>query len=121
MFNILKNYLKFILKLLAGTSVSQNLQFKEQSENQNLDDKSVNRLVIGHFNINSLRNKFDSLKLLVKNSLNVFMISGTKLDKTFPEGQCLRDRFTPPYRMVRNTNGGGIALYVREYIPSRQR
>ena len=131
MFNILKNYLKFILKLLAGTSASQNLQFKEQSGNQNLDDnadeilrhlklKSVNRLVMGHFNINSLLNKFDSLKLLVKNSLNVFMISGTKLDKTFPEGQRLIDGFTPPYRMVRNTNGGGIALYVREYIPSRQ-
>ena len=50
---------------------------KEQSENQNLGDsadeilrhlklKSVNRLVIGHLNINSLRNKFDSLKLLAK-------------------------------------------------------
>ena len=30
------------------------------------------------------------------------------------------DGFTPPYRMYRNTNGGGIALYVREDIPSRQ-
>ena len=30
------------------------------------------------------------------------------------------DGFTPPYRMDRNTNGGGIALYVREDIPSRE-
>ena len=30
------------------------------------------------------------------------------------------DGFTPPYRMDRNTNGRGIALYVRENIPSRQ-
>ena len=82
--------------------------------------KNVNRLVIGHLNINSLRNKFDSLKLLVKNSLDVFMISKTKLDETFPEGQFLMDGFIPPYRMNRNTNGGGIALYVREDIPSRQ-
>ena len=28
--------------------------------------------------------------------------------------------FTPPYRMDRNTVGGGIALYVKEDIPSRQ-
>ena len=30
------------------------------------------------------------------------------------------DGFTPPYRTDRNTNGAGIALYVREDIPSRQ-
>ena len=87
---------------------------------RHLKFKNVNRLVIGHLNINSLRNKFDSLKLLVKNSLDVFMISKTKLDETFPEGQFLMDGFIPPYRMNRNTNGGGIALYVREDIPSRQ-
>ena len=48
------------------------------------------------------------------------MISEKKLGGTFPEGQFLMDGFTPPYRMDRNTNGGGIALYVREDIPSRQ-
>ena len=54
----------------------------------------MNGLVIGHLNINSSYNKFNSLKLLVKNSLDVFMISETKLDETFPEGQFLMDRFT---------------------------
>ena len=56
----------------------------------------------------------------MKNSLDVFIISETKLDETFPEGQFLMDGFTPPYRMDRNTNGGSIVLYVREDIPSRQ-
>ena len=69
----------------------------------------MKRLVIGYLNINSLRNKFDSLKL-IKNSLDVFMISETKLDETLPEGQFLMDGFTPPYWIDRNTNGGGIAL-----------
>ena len=70
---------------------------KEQSENQQLGDsadkilhhlklKHVNRLLIGHLNIISLDNKFDSLKLLVKNSLDVFIISETKLDEIFPKG-----------------------------------
>ena len=80
----------------------------------------MNRLVIGHLNSNSFLNKSDSLKLLVKNTLDVFMIFETKLDETFTEGQFLMDGFTPPYRMDRKTNGGGIALYVREDIPSRQ-
>ena len=106
------------------TSIPQISQFKEQSENQNLGNgtdkslrhlnlKKVNRSVIGHLNINSLRSKYDSLKLLVKNVLDVCMISETKLDAAFLEVQFLMDGFTPPYRMGRNTNGGGIALYVR--------
>ena len=80
----------------------------------------MNRLDIGNRNISYLRNKFDNLKLLVKNSLDVFMISETKLDETLPEGQFLMDGFTPPHRIDRNTNGGGIRIYVRENIPSRQ-
>ena len=48
------------------------------------------------------------------------MIPEKKLGGTFPEGQFLMDGFTPPYRMDRNTNGGALALYVREDIPSRQ-
>ena len=48
------------------------------------------------------------------------MISETKLDETFPEDHFLMDRFTLSYRMDRNINGGGIALYVREDILSRQ-
>ena len=102
-----------------------------KTENQNLSDganeivhhlkfKNVNMLVIGHLNINSLRNKLNNLKLLIKNSLDVFMISEAKLDETFPESQFLMDGFTPPYRMDRNANRGGTALYVREDIPSRQ-
>ena len=61
----------------------------------NANAKNVNRLVTDHSSISSLRNKFDSLKL-VKNNLNVFMISETKLDETFPEGQFLMDGFTTP-------------------------
>ena len=48
------------------------------------------------------------------------MISETMLGKTFPEGQCLIDKHNPQYEMNRNVNGGGIALPVREDVPSRQ-
>ena len=48
------------------------------------------------------------------------MIPETKLDETFPESQFLMDGFTPSYRMDRNVNGGGIALYVREDVSSKQ-
>ena len=47
------------------------------------------------------------------------MITETKLDETFPEGQFLMYEFTI-YKMYGNANGGGIAFHVREDIPSRQ-
>ena len=75
----------------------------------------MNRLAFGRLNISTLRNKqFDFLKRFVKNSLDIFMISKTKLDETFSELQCLMDGFIPPHRVDRN------AFYIREDIPSRQ-
>ena len=42
-----------------------------------------------------------------------------KFDETFTESQFLMDVFTPPWRMDKNESGRGIALYIREDIPSR--
>ena len=47
---------------------------------------NVNKLVFGQVNINPLRNKFDMLSELIKGFVDVFMISETKLDDSFPEG-----------------------------------
>ena len=47
------------------------------------------------------------------------MISETKLDNSFPEGQFLIPGYSSPYRFERNCRGGGIMLYVREDIPSK--
>ena len=47
------------------------------------------------------------------------MISETKLDPSFPNGQFHIHGFSEPYRFDRNGNGGGILLYIREDIPSK--
>ena len=44
------------------------------------------------------------------------MITGTKLDNTFPLGQFYVERFTMPCRLDRSGNGGGVIIYVREDI-----
>ena len=46
------------------------------------------------------------------------MISETKTDNSFPSANFLIDGFSQPYRIDRNSSGGGIMLYVREDIPS---
>ena len=50
-------------------------------ENTNIRPKNVNKLIIAHLNINSLRNKFEFLISQIKDNVNVLMISETKLKK----------------------------------------
>ena len=64
-------------------------------------------------------NKFDSLINIINNNIDIFMISETKLDPSFPTGQFHIHGFSEPYRFDRNSNGGGILLYIREDIPSK--
>ena len=47
--------------------------------------KNINKLVICHLNINWLSNKFDQLKLTIKNKVDLLVITETKLDSSFPE------------------------------------
>ena len=47
------------------------------------------------------------------------MISETKIHDTFPHSQFFIEGFSTLYRLDRESNGGGILLYVREDIPSK--
>ena len=87
---------------------------------KSLKAKNVNKIILGHLNINSLRNKIDSVRHIIGNNIDIFLISETKLNATFPESQFLIDDFFPPYRKDRTDKGGGLLLYVRDHIPSRQ-
>ena len=77
--------------------------------------KNANRLVIGHLNVNYLRNKFEMLEELIKDKI----ISEKKLDSSFPSGQFVIKDYSTPFRLDRNQNGRGLLLYVREDIPCK--
>ena len=53
-----------------------------------------------------------------KNKIHAFTFSETKIDDSFPVGNFVIDGFSTPYQLDRDSNGGGIMLYVREDIPS---
>ena len=52
-------------------------------------------------------------------NVDIMMISETKLDNTFPNGQFLIDGFNEPIRTDKNKNGGGILLFIKEDIPTK--
>ena len=55
------------------------------------------KLIIAHLNINSIRNKFDSLSFMIENNVDILLISETKLDNLFPSSQFNICGFTMPY------------------------
>ena len=49
--------------------------------------KSLNRPIIGHININLLESKFEALKLLIEDILDVLVVTETKIDALYPTCQ----------------------------------
>ena len=84
---------------------------------KNICISNINRFMFGHVNVNSLRTKFVSEQ--VKDSVDILMVSETKLDDSFAEFQFLIKDFHLPFRFDHNRYFGGIMLYVREDIPSK--
>ena len=73
----------------------------------NIRISNANRLIIGQLNINSLRNKIDALKTFISGKLDILVITESKLDYTFPTNQFLIDGFSVPFRLDRDSGGGG--------------
>ena len=86
----------------------------------NIRDKNVNKLVIGNLNINTFAGKFDQFKIIIQGKLDIIVVTETKLDDSYPTSQFFIEGFCKQYRMDRNKHGGGILIYIREDIPSKQ-
>ena len=87
---------------------------------QSLRLKNIDRIILGHININSIRNKIDLLVDMISNRVDILLISETKIDDTFPKSQFIKQGYSEPYRLDRTAHGGGLLLYVRNDIPSKQ-
>ena len=78
-------------------------------------------MIIGHININSLRNKYDPIRSILQNGLcDIFTLSETKLDEWFPTAQFHIANFVL-HRKDRNAHGGGVITYRRSDLPHRRR
>ena len=90
-----------------------------KEELNNLRLKNPNNLICDHLNVNSVRNKLELLSDIIKNNIDILMISETKLDQSFPNGQFQIHGYSEPYRFDRNGNGGGILVFICEDIPAK--
>ena len=70
-------------------------------------------IFFGQLNVNSIRNKFESIQEIVQNTFDIFLACETKIDSFFPTQQFS----TPEYRIFRkdrNARGGGLLFYVNQ-------
>ena len=58
-----------------------------------------------HVNVNLLSDKFDQLKLIIKNKVDILLITETKLDSSLPDSQFMIDGFRQPYRLDKKKHG----------------
>ena len=73
---------------------------------QTIHKDNRDKLIFAQLNINSIRNKFDFLADIIKDNFVILMISETKEDDSFLDGQFSLDDFGMPFWLDWNRNGG---------------
>ena len=81
--------------------------------------RKLKRIILDHLNNNSNRNKFYLLVDQIKINVNIMVISETKLDESFPNGQFNTPGYALLCFLVRNQYGDVIMFFVREDILSQ--
>ena len=102
---------------------SQSAKINESGNNLSILDRvrlnQADRLIIGHLNINFLRNKFERLRKIVQDKLDILLVSETKVDPSFPSSQFATKGFSFPFRFDRNSSEGGICyLLGKKFLPN---
>ena len=90
---------------------SPNLLF----EIKKLRIRNPNKIIIGNLNINSLPNKFEQLKDIVMQHIDILVLTETKLDDTFPTAQFLVNSFSERTDLTEIERGRGYGLHLSRY------
>ena len=70
----------------------------------------LKKLIVYHININSVRNKFEILKSMLSEVLDILIIIETKLVDSFPGQKFHTEDFNMPFRLDLDRYRGGFLL-----------
>ena len=106
--------------------INSNLPFNNDSNDdrqtntlKNAQIKHPQKVCLSHININSIRNKLDSLFEFTYSLVDFPAVSETKLDSCFPTRQFNLPGFRTPFRKDLSEKSGGLLVYVNSNIPSK--
>ena len=102
----------FFSETESNSELAKNLRentLKSKSDNHDNDEnisfpflkkiksEHPKNLFFGQLNVNSIRNKFESVQEIIQNTFDIFLVCETKIDSSFPNQQfCI-----PEYRIFR--------------------
>ena len=98
-------------------------QMESEKPNVVLSELRANnseRLIIAQININGIDHKFQSLVSIIKNKVDIIMISETKVDDSYPISQFQIEGYSSPFRLDRDSHGGGKMIYFPDYLPCKR-
>ena len=104
--------------LISSVQVTFDLYPKVRLRKLKLDNP--NKIVIGHLNINSIRQKFVPLKEIIDDNIDILLISETKINPTFPVGQFTINRFHIPFREDRNDTPKIDTIFIEINLKKRK-
>ena len=76
---------------------------------------NLNRVIIGHLNVNLLEAKIDAIRTIMTGYVDIMVFSETKLHHLDPMAQFVIEGFGKPLRLDRNANGGGLLICESRY------
>ena len=113
----MRNSLSLSISLENSLDISESSNIFENDLNKiKIQIEHFNTLIVGHFNINSVRKKFDILKIITFTNFDIFLILESKMNSAPPNMQFKING----YKLLRrdcNRFGRGLMLY--EEIPCK--
>ena len=104
---------------LSGINSSAPNNIDQIRELKTVRLKNPKNVMTINLNINSISGKFNQLKCLIQNHVDILVLTETKLnDETFTTSSFLIDGFFSPFWLYQNRKGS-ILIYMRGYIPSK--
>ena len=92
---------------------------KQTNTLKNARIKHPKKVCLSHININSIRNKLDSLFEFTYGLVDFLAVSETKSDRSFPTGQFNFPGFRTPFRKDLSGKSGGLLVWMNSNIPSK--
>ena len=96
----------------ANTDISQILKRIRLSNPKNV--------ILSYLNVKSIRNKFQNLREIIKQNVEVLAVAETKIDASFPSTQFFQEGYHSLYRLDIFRMSGSLLVYVKTTIPCRQ-
>ena len=105
-----------------NTSTFENLESIDLGKLKELKGKNLKNPFLCYLNINSLCNKIVDLRyVLAQTGIELPAVSETKLSENFPDAQFYVERYNfPPYHRDRNSNGGGLMVFMKKDLITGQ-